>query len=32
VLFLMFRRFDRWLKQSLLHKNYVFILPGKIKR
>jgi hypothetical protein len=27
-----FRRFDRWLKTSLLGKRYEFILPGKIKR
>ena len=27
-----FRRFDRWMKTSLLRKRYEFILPGKIRR
>ncbi len=27
-----FRRFDRWLKTSLLRRRYEFILPGKIRR
>ena len=27
-----FRRFDRWMKTSLLGKRYEFILPGKIRR
>lgn len=31
-LFLAFRRFDRWLKTTILRKRYEFILPGKIKR
>ncbi len=32
VLFLAFRRFDRWLHKYILRKPYIYILPGKIKR
>ena len=32
VVFLAFRRLDRWLKTKLLGKRYEFILPGKVKR
>ncbi len=32
ILFLNFRRIDRWIKTSIFHKRYEFILPGKIKR
>jgi len=32
TLFLNFRRLDRWIKTSIFHKRYEFILPGKIKR
>ncbi len=32
VLFLAFRRFDRWLHKYILHKPYIYILPGHIKR
>ncbi len=32
MLFLNFRRFDRFLKTRLLRRKYNFILPGKIKR
>ncbi|MFA5078559.1 MAG: DUF6206 family protein [Dehalococcoidia bacterium] len=32
VLFLAFRRFDRWLHRYILHKPYIYILPGHIKR
>jgi hypothetical protein len=32
VLFLAFRRFDRWLHNNILHKPYIYILPGHIKR
>lgn len=32
MLFLVFRRMDRWFKTKLLHQRYEFILPGKIKR
>ena len=31
-LFLLLRRIDRWLKVSILGKDYVYILPGKINR
>lgn len=27
-----FRRFDRWLRTTLLGKRYEFLLPGKIRR
>jgi len=32
VLFLAFRRFDRWLHKNILRKPYIYILPGYIKR
>ncbi len=32
TVFLAFRRFDRWLTQTIFHGRYDFILPGKIKR
>jgi len=32
VVFLAFRRFDRWIKTKLMRKRYEFILPGKVKR
>jgi hypothetical protein len=32
TLFLAFRKFDRWLSTKILHRQYEFILPGKIKR
>ncbi|MFA5064103.1 MAG: DUF6206 family protein [Dehalococcoidia bacterium] len=32
VLFLAFRRFDRWLHKYILRKPYIYILPGHIKR
>jgi len=32
TLFLALRRFDRWLHKHILHKPYIYILPGKIKR
>jgi hypothetical protein len=32
VLFLAFRRFDRWLHKYVLRKPYIYILPGHIKR
>jgi hypothetical protein len=32
VLFLAFRRFDRWLHKYILRKPYIYILPGRIKR
>ena len=32
VLFLAFRRFDRWLHKNILRKPYIYILPGNIKR
>ncbi|MHB8085615.1 MAG: DUF6206 family protein [Dehalococcoidia bacterium] len=32
TLFLALRRFDRWLHRYILHKPYIYILPGKIKR
>ena len=32
VLFLAFRRFDRWLHRYILRKPYIYILPGYIKR
>ena len=32
VLFLALRRFDRWLHKYILHKPYIYILPGNIKR
>ena len=32
VVFLAFRRLDRWIKTKLLRQRYEFILPGKIKR
>lgn len=32
ALFLIFRKFDRWLTTKILGKRYEFILPGKIKR
>ncbi len=32
ILFLNFRRLDRWIKTTLLRKRYEFILPGKIRR
>jgi hypothetical protein len=31
-LYLALRRFDRFLHTKILHKPYVYILPGKIKR
>ena len=32
ILFLALRRFDRWLHKYILHKPYIYILPGNIKR
>lgn len=32
IVFLALRRFDRWLHKHILHKPYVYILPGKIRR
>lgn len=32
TLFLALRRFDRWLHRYILHKPYIYILPGNIKR
>jgi hypothetical protein len=32
IVFLALRRFDRWLHRYILHKPYVYILPGNIKR
>ncbi len=32
VVFLAFRRFDRWLHRYILRKPYIYILPGHIKR
>ncbi len=32
ILFLLFRRIDRWLATRLFDKRYEFILPGRIKR
>jgi hypothetical protein len=32
VVFLALRRFDRWLHKYILHKPYIYILPGNIKR
>lgn len=32
TLFLALRRFDRWLKTTVIRKRYEFTLPGKIKR
>lgn len=32
IIFLAFRRFDRWFKTRLLGRRYEFILPGKIRR
>ncbi|MGA2368654.1 MAG: DUF6206 family protein [Dehalococcoidia bacterium] len=32
ILFLALRRFDRWLHKYVLHKPYIYILPGNIKR
>ena len=32
ALFLALRRFDRWLHKYILHKPYIYILPGNIKR
>lgn len=32
TLFLAMRRFDRWLHKHILHRPYIYILPGHIKR
>lgn len=32
TLYLSFRRIDRWLQSRLLHREYPYILPGKIRR
>jgi len=32
IIFLALRRFDRWLHKFILHRPYVYILPGNIKR
>ncbi|MGD2271045.1 MAG: DUF6206 family protein [Desulfobacterales bacterium] len=32
IIFLLFRRIDRWLTTRIFRKRYEFILPGKIKR
>jgi hypothetical protein len=32
IVFLALRRFDRWLHKHILHKPYIYILPGHIKR
>ena len=32
MLFLAFRKLDRWVKTKLVRKRYEFLLPGKIKR
>jgi len=32
IVFLAFRRFDRWLHKYILRKPYIYILPGNIKR
>lgn len=32
TLYLSFRRIDRWLQTRLLHRQYPYILPGKIQR
>ncbi|MDD5311537.1 MAG: DUF6206 family protein [Dehalococcoidia bacterium] len=32
TLFLAFRRIDRWLHKYILHRPYIYILPGNIKR